>query len=116
MCAPIPVPGSSFIPGRVAPQNGRVPNGAAPHAPGGDRQLHIAAALHRLVAGAADSSAVSSGSGGSEESRAACSAYVDAVQRLLESNVAYVAEVRQVQPIPRVTARCSDSPDGLRPK
>ena len=67
--------------------NGATPSGAG----GGQRHLEIAAALQQIIIGAAGS-AISSGAG-SEETRAACEAYVDAVQRLLESNVAYVSEV-----------------------
>ena len=73
-------------------QNGRTLGSVTPNGAAGDRQLELAAALQQILLGAAGS-AIGNG-GGSAESRAACEAYVDAVQRLLESNNAYVSEVR----------------------
>lgn len=74
-----------------AAQNGRALGSVAPAGAASDRQLELAAALQQILLGAAGS--VAGTGGGSAESRAACEAYVDAVQRLLESNNAYVSEV-----------------------
>jgi len=72
-----------------AAQNGRALGSVAPAGAASDRQLELAAALQQILLGAAG---ISNG-GGSAESRAACEAYVDAVQRLMESNNAYISEV-----------------------
>ena len=74
-----------------AAQNGRMLGSSPPPGAAGDRQLELAATLQQILLGAAGS--VAGNGKGSAESRAACEAYVDAVQRLLESNNAYVAEV-----------------------
>ena len=104
-------------PGCGVPQNGRVAKGTMPHAAAGDRQLEVATALRQILDLAGDATAGNSSSGGSGESRAACIAYVDAVQRLLEANVAYVAEVRQPAVARDNCCRCTDPvcPVGPRP-
>ena len=78
-----------------AAQNGRRLGSKTPSAGASDRQLELAAALQQILISAAGS--VTSSGGGSAEARGACEAYVDAVQRLLESNNAYVSEVCAAQ-------------------